>query len=85
MSTSEVQRLNGVAAAEEKQLLILSRSGLTRPADQFADKAKALAFQWDAKTGLLFNGKVHGADLIFPRLEDFEMSIGQQPRAIARD
>ncbi|MEU9402441.1 hypothetical protein [Streptomyces sp. NPDC048242] len=55
MSTSEVQRLNGVAAAEEKQLLVLSRSGLTRPAGQFADKAKALAFQWDAKTGLLFS------------------------------
>ncbi|MFF7990401.1 hypothetical protein ACFZDG_11490 [Kitasatospora xanthocidica] len=85
MSTSEVQRLNGVAAAEEKQLLVLSRSGLTRPAGQFADKARALAFQWDAKTGLLFNGNVHGADIPFPRLEDFEMSIGQQPRDIALD
>ncbi|MEV7579792.1 hypothetical protein [Streptomyces erythrochromogenes] len=85
MSTSEVQRLNGVAAAEEKQLLVLTRSGLTRPAGQFADKAKALAFQWDAKTGLLFNGNARGTELLFPCLEDFEMSIGQRSRDMARD
>ncbi|MER6681524.1 hypothetical protein [Streptomyces olivaceoviridis] len=53
----EIQRLNGMAAAagEElpKRLILITGGGLTRPAAEFADKAKAYAFHLDRTTGRL--------------------------------
>ncbi|WP_228915658.1 hypothetical protein [Streptomyces sp. DH20] len=57
LSAPEVQRLNGTAAAagEElpKRLILITGGGLTRPAAEFADKAKAYAFHLDRTTGRL--------------------------------
>ncbi|MFF4793454.1 hypothetical protein ACFY2M_27650, partial [Streptomyces sp. NPDC001276] len=58
LSTSEVQRLNGLAAAAgndlPKRLIVITSGGLTRPATAFADKAKAFAFHLDPTTGRLY-------------------------------
>ncbi|MEV7063696.1 hypothetical protein AB0N97_12965 [Streptomyces collinus] len=57
LSAPELQRLNGMAAAagEElpKRLILITGGGLTRPAAEFADKAKAYAFHLDRTTGRL--------------------------------
>ncbi|CCB71690.1 conserved protein of unknown function (plasmid) [Streptantibioticus cattleyicolor NRRL 8057 = DSM 46488] len=48
MTTSDVQKLNGLAAAAgddvPKRLIVITGTGLTRPAADFADGAKAFAF-----------------------------------------
>ncbi|MEU2598924.1 hypothetical protein [Streptomyces hirsutus] len=57
LSTTEMQRLNGLAAAAgedvPKRLIVITDAGLTRPAAEFADKAKAYAFHLDRTTCLL--------------------------------
>ncbi|RRQ76300.1 hypothetical protein CQW39_22965 [Streptomyces griseofuscus] len=57
MSAPEVQRLNGTAAAADeelpKRLILITGGGLTRPAAEFADKARAYAFHLDRTTGRL--------------------------------
>ncbi|MGC9442287.1 hypothetical protein [Streptomyces sp. WG5] len=57
LSATEMQRLNGLAAAAgevlPKRLIVITGAGLTRPAADFADKAKAYAFCLDRMTGLL--------------------------------
>lgn len=57
LSASEMQRLNGLAAAAgedlPKRLIVITGAGLTRPAAAFADKAKAFAFCLDRATGRL--------------------------------
>ncbi|MEU6883702.1 hypothetical protein ABZ918_00350 [Streptomyces viridosporus] len=69
LSTSEIQRLNGMAAAagEElpKRLILITGGGLTRPAAEFADKAKAYAFHLDQTTGRLIalNSRAQEASL----------------------
>jgi hypothetical protein len=69
LSTSELQRLNGIAAAagEElpKRLILITGGGLTRPAAEFADKAKAYAFHLDRTTGRLIalNSRAREAQL----------------------
>lgn len=55
LSTSEIQRLNGIASAAgddvPKRLILITGGGLTRPAAAFAGKAKAYAFCLDSATG----------------------------------
>ncbi|MFF3963025.1 hypothetical protein ACFYZI_15790 [Streptomyces griseorubiginosus] len=57
LSTSEVQRLNGLAAAAgeyvPKRLIVLTTAGISRPAADFADTAKAFVFFVDRTTGRL--------------------------------
>ncbi|MET9479976.1 hypothetical protein [Streptomyces sp. NPDC006638] len=57
LSTSAIQRLNGVASAAgdsvPKRLIVITGAGLTRPAAAFADKAKAYVFYLDDATGQL--------------------------------
>lgn len=57
MSTSTIQRLNGVAAVAgergPKRLMVITSAGLTRPAEDFADKAKAFVFRLEGVTGRL--------------------------------
>lgn len=57
LSTSEVQRLNGLAAAAgeyvPKRLIVLTATGISRPAANFADTAKAFVFFVDRTTGRL--------------------------------
>ncbi|MFE5330794.1 hypothetical protein ACFRCG_30845 [Embleya sp. NPDC056575] len=45
----DVQRLNGIAAAENKKLLVLTRNGMTLPAAAFADKAQTFGFRIDPR------------------------------------
>lgn len=53
----EIQRLNGLAAAAgddlPKRLIVITSGGLTRPAADFADKAKVYAFRLNRATGRL--------------------------------
>ncbi|MFD5308227.1 hypothetical protein [Streptomyces ardesiacus] len=69
LSAPEIQRLNGMAAAagEElpKRLILITGGGLTRPAAEFADKAKAYAFHLDRTTGRLtvLNSRAREASL----------------------
>jgi hypothetical protein len=55
------------AAGEElpKRLILITDGGLTRPAAEFADKAKAYAFHLDRTTGMLtaLNSRVREASL----------------------
>lgn len=53
LSTSMLQRLNGIAAAEGRQLMLITTSGLSRPAVTFADKARGYVFQVRRDTGEL--------------------------------
>ncbi|MET7904070.1 hypothetical protein ABZS86_22525 [Streptomyces sp. NPDC005355] len=56
-STSEVQRLNGLAAAAgeyvPKRLIAVTTAGISRPAADFADTAKAFVFCVDRTSGRL--------------------------------
>lgn len=52
----ELQRLNGVAAAAGKPLMVISAGHVTRRALDFADDAKAFVFRLDPRQGVLFNG-----------------------------
>ncbi|MFD3467420.1 hypothetical protein ACFWWM_13815 [Streptomyces sp. NPDC058682] len=57
LSLSEVERLNGLAAASgevlPKRLILVTGAGISRPAAAFADKAKAFVFQIDRSTARL--------------------------------
>jgi hypothetical protein len=52
----ELQRLNGIAAAAGKLLMVISAGLVTRPALSFADEARAFVFDFDPRPGVLFNG-----------------------------
>lgn len=52
----ELQRLNGVAAAAGKPLMVISAGHVTRRALSFADDAKAFLFYLDPRPGVLFSG-----------------------------
>ncbi|WP_210577667.1 hypothetical protein [Streptomyces sp. GESEQ-4] len=53
LSTSMLQRLNGIAAAEGRRLILLTTSDISRPAVTFADKARGYVFQVRRDTGEL--------------------------------
>lgn len=67
LSTSALQKLNGVASAAgddvPKRLIVITGAGLTRPAATFANKAKAYVFCLDTTTGRLtaLNSLAHEA------------------------
>ncbi|MFF3909819.1 hypothetical protein ACFYZJ_28465 [Streptomyces sp. NPDC001848] len=69
LSTPEVQRLNGLAAAAgeyvPKRLIVITTAGISRPAADFADTAKALVFWADRTTGKLMglNSRAREAQL----------------------
>ncbi|ELS57079.1 hypothetical protein STVIR_1934 [Streptomyces viridochromogenes Tue57] len=69
LSISEVQKLNGLAAAAgedvPKRLIVITGTGLTRPAADFADEAKAFAYYLDRATGGLSaeNSRAYEAQL----------------------
>jgi hypothetical protein len=52
----ELQRLNGVAAAAGKLLMVISAGLVTRPALSFANEARAFVLDFDPRPGVLFNG-----------------------------
>jgi hypothetical protein len=52
----ELQRLNGVAAAAGKLLMVISAGLVTRPALSFANEARAFVFDFDPRPGVLFHG-----------------------------
>ncbi|MER6168144.1 hypothetical protein [Streptomyces violaceorubidus] len=57
LSLSEMERLNGLAAAAgedlPKRLILVTGAGISRPAAAFADKAKAFVFHIDRSTARL--------------------------------
>ncbi|WP_246203738.1 hypothetical protein [Streptomyces tailanensis] len=70
LSTSEVQRLNGMAAAAgedvPKRLIVITGTGLTRPASDFANHAKAFAFYLDRTSGGLFAENTRAHEALLP-------------------
>jgi hypothetical protein len=52
----ELQRLNGIAAAAGKLLMVISAGIVTRPALSFANEARMFVFDFDPGPGVLFNG-----------------------------
>ncbi|MFD9001134.1 hypothetical protein ACFV0T_09225 [Streptomyces sp. NPDC059582] len=73
LSTSEIQRLNGLAAAAgddvPKRLILISSGGISRPAAAFADKARAFTYHLDPATGRLFPMNSRAAELLPPGTE----------------
>ncbi|MFJ7072876.1 hypothetical protein [Streptomyces sp. NPDC098781] len=79
LSTSEVQRLNGLAAAAgdqiPKRLILITTAGISRPAADFADTAKAFVFCVDPTTGRLMGLNSRAREV---RLPDTDPA-GQNP------
>ncbi|MFB7290031.1 hypothetical protein [Actinacidiphila glaucinigra] len=73
LSTSDIQRLNGLAAAAgediPKRLIVISRGGISRPAAAFADRAKAFVYRLDPATGKLFPLNSRADELLPPSVE----------------
>ncbi|WP_344259592.1 hypothetical protein [Streptomyces sodiiphilus] len=65
LSTPMLQRLNGIAAAEGRRLILLSTSDISRPAAAFADQARGYVFQISQDTGELMplNSRAREANL----------------------
>ncbi|MFD5748198.1 hypothetical protein [Streptomyces sp. NPDC127033] len=70
LSTSEVQRLNGLAAAAgedvPKRLIVITEAGISRPAAAFADKAKGFVFHIDRTTGRLMALNPRARETLLP-------------------
>ncbi|WP_416966969.1 hypothetical protein [Streptomyces sp. 4F14] len=70
LSRPEIERLSGQAAAagEEvpKRLLVITSSGITKPAGEFADRAKAFAFRLDRATGWLMGENSRARQALLP-------------------
>jgi hypothetical protein len=58
----ELQRVNGIAAAARKRLIVISAGLVTRPARSFADEARACVFALDPRPGVPFNGNNRSAE-----------------------
>ncbi|MEU1372423.1 hypothetical protein ABZ442_02010 [Streptomyces triculaminicus] len=71
VSTSEMQRLNGVAAAAgenvAKRLILITNGGVSRPAAAFADRARAFVFRLDRGTGRLEARNTRAQEALLPR------------------
>lgn len=67
LSTSMLQRLNGVAAAEGRRLVLLAMSGISRPAAAFADKARGYVFHVRQDTGELMPLNSRARETQLPR------------------
>ncbi|WP_240361633.1 hypothetical protein [Streptomyces sp. MBT27] len=73
LSAPALKTLNGEAAAAgddvPKRLIVLTRTGLTKPAAAFADQAKAFAFHVDERTGRLYGLHPRASEVLLPRGE----------------
>ncbi|MGJ5897370.1 hypothetical protein ACSCBZ_36300 [Streptomyces niveiscabiei] len=73
LSRPEIERLSGQAAAagEEipKRLIVITSSGVTKPAGEFADQAKAFAFHLDRATGRLMGENSRARQALLPSSE----------------
>ncbi|MFI6991807.1 hypothetical protein [Nonomuraea wenchangensis] len=73
LSTSEIQRLNGVAAAAgedlPKRLIVITNGRISGPAAEFADKAKAFVYSLNPATGRLNPLNSRARDLLPPLTE----------------
>ncbi|GAB3949838.1 hypothetical protein GCM10028832_02350 [Streptomyces sparsus] len=71
LSTSEVQRLNGLAAAAgedaPKRLIVITTAGISRPAAAFTDTAKAFVFFVDRTTDKLMALNSRSHEALLPR------------------
>ncbi|MDK1476459.1 hypothetical protein QNO07_24140 [Streptomyces sp. 549] len=71
LSTSEVQRLNGLAAAAgedaPKRLIVITTAGISRPAAAFTDTAKAFVFFVDRTTHKLMALNSRSHEALLPR------------------
>ncbi|XVQ89107.1 hypothetical protein ACQP15_17340 [Microbispora siamensis] len=79
LSTAEIQRLNGLAAAAgedlPKRLIVITNGGLSRPAAAFADKAKAFIYRLDPTTCRLIPLNSRAEDLLPPHTEPGRYSL----------
>ncbi|MHC5902410.1 hypothetical protein ACVNF4_00575 [Streptomyces sp. S6] len=80
LSTSEVQRLNGLAAAAgddvPKRLIVITAAGISRPAARFADTAKAFVFCIDRTTGRLMGLNSRAREARLPDTEPAGQDLG---------
>ncbi|MEV8476426.1 hypothetical protein [Streptomyces sp. NPDC051173] len=71
LSAPALKALNGEAAAAgddvPKRLMVITRSGLSKPAAAFADQAKAFVFQIDERTGRLTGLHGRAREVLPPR------------------
>jgi hypothetical protein len=77
----ELQRLNGVAAAAGKPLMVISAGHVTRRALDFADDAKAFVFRLDTRLGVLFNGNDRCAEAYLTEWTEWTEWIAPSDRA----
>ncbi|PWS47113.1 hypothetical protein DLE01_32140 [Streptomyces sp. FT05W] len=79
MSTSEVQRLNGLAAAAgddvPKRLIVITTSGISRPAAAFADSAKAFVFFVDRSADKLVALNTRAQETLSPHTKPADREL----------
>ena len=79
LSTSEVQRLNGLAAAAGddtlKRLIVITTAGISRPAAAFADTAKAFVFFVDRAADELMALNSRAREALLPRTNPAERGL----------
>ncbi len=79
LSTSEVQRLNGVAAAAgedaPKRLIVITTAGISRPASAFADTAKAFVFFVDRTADKLMALNSRAREALLPHTNPAERGL----------
>ncbi|GGL15495.1 hypothetical protein [Streptomyces flaveus] len=79
LSTSEVQRLNGLAAAAgedaPKRLIVITTAGISRPAAAFADTAKAFVFFVDRTADKLMALNSRAQEALLPRTNPTERGL----------
>ncbi|SFY44060.1 hypothetical protein SAMN02787144_10429 [Streptomyces atratus] len=79
LSTSEVQRLNGLAAAAgedtPKRLIVITTTGISRPAAAFADTAKAFVFFVDRTADKLMGLNSRAREALLPHTNPAERGL----------
>ncbi|MET8163746.1 hypothetical protein ABZT34_05700 [Streptomyces sp. NPDC005329] len=79
LSTSEVQRLNGLAAAAgedaPKRLIVITTAGISRPAAAFADTAKAFVFFVDRAADKLMGLNSRAQEALLPHTQPAERGL----------
>ncbi|MDV7217972.1 hypothetical protein [Streptomyces prunicolor] len=79
LSTSEVQRLNGLAAAAgkdiPKRLIVITTAGISRPAAAFADTAKAFVFFVDRSADKLMALNSRAREALLPHTNPAERGL----------
>ncbi|MFD4286598.1 hypothetical protein ACFWRD_08285 [Streptomyces sindenensis] len=79
LSTSEVQRMNGLAAAAgedvPKRLIVITTAGISRPAAAFADTAKAFVFFVDRTAYKLMALNSRAREALLPHTDPAERGL----------